>query len=368
MRMALAAFPAVPSLPSMESCTEGKLDGDLRFQHSEDTTVLASAGPDLSREKDANARWSGALRVAGLQCAVEGAADPLRIDHGQLAIVGAGWRLRRAAGHLGTIAWTGEASWQPPERPGRAAVNPVRFIAAIDSLPAEDVERTFRPALAFKEGLLARTLSFRKTPPPEWLASRRWEGRITAAEFELAGQKYSKLNARVIWNGASVDLAEISATQLGGLISCRGSVRAAPDEPFYRLHGVFDSVNWEGHGAVEGEFGLTATGFGDDLLSSLNATGQVSSKRLDMGGDTFEQVAADFDYDGSRSSSRLRLSGASALVDDVPVLGSGASFADGRGINRWRAELSAPARSFKLSGTFPPFRLDADSGVEPRAR
>jgi hypothetical protein len=289
---------------------------------------------------------------------VEGTAAPLLIDHGQLSITGAAWRLRRAAGHLGALGWTGEASRQPQ------ADQPIRFAVALDSLPAGEVERLFRPALAYREGLLARTLSFRKTPPPEWLAARRWEGRITAGEFVLAGEKYSKFNARVVWNGASIDLADVSAMQSGGLISGRGFVRPGPGGPTYRLRGVFDSLNWDGHGTVEGEFGLTATGLGDDLLNSLNATGQVSSRKLEMGGETFEQVAVDFDYDGSRQSSRLRLSEATATVDDTPVLGSGGSAGD----NRWRAEMGAGTRVFKFSGTLPPFRLDSDSGTDPRAR
>ncbi len=245
-----------------------------------------------------------------------------------------GWRIRPAAcrpwptDHRGRRVASasrggpsGSQSAGPAKRPGsrrriaprRIAATPVHFVAAVDALQARDVERLFRPALAYREGLLARTLSFRKTPPPEWLASRRWEGRITAGEFALAGQKFSKLNARLVWNGASIDLAEVSAVQSGGLISGRGFVRAGPDGPTYELRGVFDSLSWEGHGTVEGEFGLKAAGLGDELLDSLNATGQVSSKRLEMGGDTFEQVAADFDYDGSRQPLRLRLSGATAI-------------------------------------------------------
>jgi hypothetical protein len=171
-----------------------------------------------------------------------------------------------------------------------------------------------------------------------------------------------------VWNGASIDLADVSAAQSGGTISGRGFVRPGPGGPVYQWNGVFDSVSWEGHGTVEGEFALKATGLGDDLLDSLNATGQVSSKKLDLGGETFEQVAVEFDYDGSRASSRLRFSEATAMLDDTPVLGSGASFGDGRNDNHWRAELAAGARLFKFSGTFPPFRLDTDSGTDSRAR
>lgn len=302
------------------------------------------------------------MRVAGLQCAVDGATDPLLIERGQFAISGSAWHLRRATGHLGALAWSGEASGDASLQ--LTAGQPIRFAVSTGTLLAADVERLFRPALAYRGGLLERTLSFRKTPPPPWLAARRWDGRVTAAEFAIAGQKYTKFNAHILWNGTSVDLADLSALQSGALISGRGSVHAGPAGPVYNLHAVFDSLNWEGHGTVEGEFGLTASGFGDDLLDSLTATGQVSSRRLEMADDTFDHVAADFDYDGSRQASRLRLSGVTALVDAAPLLGAGGSAGD----NRWRAELGSGARIFKLSGTFLPFRLENDPGTEPRAR
>ena len=358
LRLALSAFPGMPAIAGVEACKDGTLDGDLRFERTEDGATLTSAGPGLPRDAEANARWSGALSVSDLQCAIEGTAAPLSIERGQLSISGSAWRLRRAAGRLGSLGWTGEASWQPP------AEQPVHFVVATDRLQAGDVEQLFRPTLAYRDGLLERTLSFRKTPPPHWLAARRWDGRVSAAEFVLAGQKYSRFNARLVWRGASIDLAEVSALQSGGFISGRGSVIAGAGGPTYRLRGLFDSLIWEGHGTVEGEFGLTAAGLGDDLLTSLNATGQVSSRRLEMGADTFERVAVDFDYDGSRQSSRLRLSGATASVDDVPLLGSGGSAGD----NRWRAELGSEAHTFKLSGTLLPFRLDGDSGTDSRAR
>ena len=361
IRQALAAFSGLPAIPGIDACAEGTLDGDLHFERVEDDATPASAGPGLPQDTDPAARWSGSLRVSGLQCAVDGVSDPLHIERGQLVISGSAWHLRRATGHLGTVAWSGEASGAIGELP---AGEPIRFTVSTGSLLASDVERLFRPALAYKDGLLERTLSFRRTPPPPWLAARRWEGRVTAAEFAIAGQKFTKLNAHVLWNGSSIDLADLSALQSGALVSGRGSVRAGPAWPVYHLRGVFDSLNWEGHGTVEGEFGLTASGFGDDLLDSLNATGQLTSRRLEMAGETFDQVAADFDYDGSRQASRLRLSGVSALVNDMPLFGAGGSAGD----NHWRAELGSGARIFKFAGTIPPFRMENDPSTEPRAR
>jgi|GEM_PF-818652 len=358
MRSALAAFTGLPPVPGMDGCTDGKLDGDLRFERPDEPALLTAASPAAPRDSDTAARWSGALRVADLQCAVDGASAPLVIEHGQLSMTGKAWHLRHAAGHLGALAWTGEASRQAP------GDQPLRFAIAFDTLPAAEVENVFRPSLAYREGLLARTLAFRRSAPPDWLAARRWEGRVAAGEFVLAGQKYSKFNARVVWNGAFVDLADLSVAASGGLISGRGFVRPGPGGPAYGLRGVFDALNWEGHGTVEGEFGLTASGLGASLLSSLNATGQVTSRKLEMGGETFEQVAAGFDYDAPREPSRLRFSEVTALQDETPVLGSGGSAGD----NRWHAELTAGSRVFKLTGTFPPFRLDTGASPDARTR
>ncbi len=358
VRSALSAFSDLPPIPGTDACAEGMLDGDLRFERVEDGAASASAGPGLPQDTEINTRWSGNLHVSNLQCTVDGITDPLRIDRGQLAIAGPLWHLRRASGRLGTLPWSGDVAGQLP------ASQPIRFTVSTSTLAASDIERLFKPALAYENGLLERTLPFRRNPPPPWLAARRWEGRITAMEFELAGQKYANLNARILWNGASIDVADISAMESGGHISGRGNVRVGPAGPVYKLNGVFDSLGWEDHGTVEGEFGLTASGLGGDTLDSLNATGQLSSRRLEVAGETFEQVSADFDYDGSRQSSRLRLSSVAALVDDAPVLGSGGSAGD----NRWKAEVSSGTRSFKLSGTFPPLRLDSETGADVRAR
>ncbi len=357
--LALSAFPMLPAIPGIDACAEGALDGDLRLERTEAGAKPVLTGVAQAKDDGFVARWSGNVRLAGLTCAVEGLAEPLQVEHGQLALSGPAWHLRRASGHLGTLAWSGDASGGDA-----TSVQPTRFAVSAPVLAAEDVERLFRPSLAYKEGLLERTLAFRKTPPPPWLAARNWEGRITAAEFALYGHHYTKLNAHVLWNGVSIDVAEISALQSGGHVSGRGSVRAGPAGPVYALRGVFDSLSWEGHGPVEGEFGLAASGLGHELLDSLKANGQLTARRLEIGEETFEQVASDFDYEASREGGRLRLSGTTALLDDLTLLGSGGSV----GNNHWRAELSSGNHIFKFTGTYPPFRLDNDTGADLRAR
>jgi hypothetical protein len=289
---------------------------------------------------------------------LEGTAEELRLERGLLTIAGPAWRLRRAAGQWGSIAWTGEASWQPP------AAQPLRFSVAVDTLPAPELERIFRPVLGLRASLLERTLAFRKTPLPAWLAGRHWDGRVTAGALTLAGYRFSKLAAHILWTGDSIDVAQVEAGQLGGRILGRASIYLGGSEPRYRLRGVVDSLEWEGQGSVDGEFDLFAAGFGDDLRDSIRCNGQLSARRLELSGETLEQVALGFDYDAGRPEQRLRLSGVEAEDAGTPLLGSGGSSGEGR----WHADLAAGTRNLKLSGTFLPFRLDSEGGNQPHER
>ena len=128
-------------------------------------------------------------------------------------------------------------------------------------------------------------------------------------------------------------MAEVEAGQSGGRILGRASVSLGGAEPRYRLRGVVDALEWEDHGSVDGEFDLSAAGFGDDLRDSIRCSGQLNSRRLELSGETLEQSEAGFDYDASRADQRLRLSGVGAEEAGTSFLGSGGS----AGAGRWRA-------------------------------
>jgi hypothetical protein len=358
LRAALSVWPDLPLPAGLATCEDGEMDGDLSLERTMAGAERAALAGSLAREGGPETRWAGTLRLANLKCALEGTAEALQIERGLLTITGSAWHLRRAAGQWGSIAWTGEASWQPP------AAQPVRFIAAVDTLSALELERVFRPVLGLRASLLERTLAFRKTPLPPWLAGRRWDGRVTAGALTLAEYRFSKLAAHILWTGDSIDVAEVEAGQSGGRILGRASVYLGGSEPRYRLRGVVDALEWEGHGSVDGEFDLSAAGFGDDLRDSIRCTGQLNSRRLELSGETLEQATLGFDYDASRTDQRLRLSGIEAQQGETSWLGSGGSSGDGR----WRADLAAGSRNLSFSGTFLPFRLDSEGGNQLHER
>ena len=248
--------------------------------------------------------------------------------------------------------------WQPP------AAQPVRFTLSVDDLSATEVERVFRPVLGLRSGLLERTLAFRQVPAPPWLAARRWDGRVAIGTLNLAGYSISKLNGHVLWTGDSIDVAEVQARLSGGRIFGRGFIHLGAAEPRYRLRGFLDALEWEGHGSVDGEFDLSANGFGDDLRDTLRCTGELTSRRLDLAEETLDKVSLGFDYDASRAGQRLRLTGIEAEEDGAPLLGSGGSSGDGR----WRAEIAAGSRTLRLSGTFLPLHLDSEGGNQAHER
>ena len=358
LRAALSGFPDVAPPPALANCDDGELDGDLRLERTAAGAERAALAANLAQEPEPETRWAGTLRLADFKCALEGTAEALRLDRGLLTVAGPAWRLRRAAGHWGSLAWTGEASWQPP------AAQPLHFSVAVDALSAPELERLFQPVLGLRASLLDRTLAFRKTPLPAWLAARHWDGRVTAGALSVAGYRFTKLAAHILWTGDSIDVAQVEAGQSGGRILGRASVYLGGSAPRYRLRGVVDALEWEDHGSVDGEFDFSAAGFGDDLLDSIRCSGQLSARRLELPAETLEQVALGFDYDASRTEQRLRLSGVEAEDAGTPMLGSGGSAGNGR----WHADLAASTINLKFSGTFLPFRLDSDGGNQPHER
>jgi hypothetical protein len=352
LRPALEAFPAIGAPAALEACEEGLLDGDVHFSRAAEKRE-----PGESAAEEPPARFSGSLRVAGLRCAVEGATDSVLIDHAQLILADPVWRLRRAAGRFGSVLWQGEAAQE-------SAAAPVRFTVTLDALPFYEVQRVFQPTLQQRAGLIARTLKLRRSELPEWLAQRRWDGRITAAKAMVSGYVLPRFAAHVVWSGATINVTELTARYEEAAVAGRASVELGGGEPRYTARGTVEGLEWSDYGKVGAEFELHAAGFDETLLSSLKVTAQVHARELDIAGETLEQAAGEIDYNAARSAQRLKLNGLTARVDGATLTGTGGSAGD----NRWRAEFTGTARSLKLGGTFPPFRWEGERVAGPRSR
>ena len=348
---AAGAFPSLDLPAGIAACQDGAFDGQLKFEHDAEPE---SAEPAT----ESPARWSGALHLNGLSCALDGAADPVVIEKGQLTIAGPSWQLKRANGQIGTVPWSGEAAWQPAVAPA------VKFTLNLGAVPAGEFERLLRPSLGYRPGLLGRTLTFRAAPPPEWLANRRWDGRITAPSVVLNGFTFARASAHLLWNGTSVDLADLEAGVAGGRLAGRGFIQLGASEPLYRVLAVLSSIDCEGRGNADGEFSLTASGFGDDLLDSLRASGDLSARKLEVPGAVLDQFSFGFDYDAGRAARRLRLNEIQAASPDAAWLGAGGSTAE----RRWSAELTSATRTLRLSGTYPPFHFEIEPGPAAHTR
>jgi hypothetical protein len=352
LRPALAAFPAIGTPTGLDACVEGVLDGDVHFSRAAEKRD----GVD-ENEGEPPSRFTGTLRVTALRCAVEGATDQIRVERGQLTLADPVWRLRRAAGRFGSLQWQGEAARE-------GLTQPVHFNVTLDALPLFEVQRVFQPTLEQRGSLIERTLKLKRAPLPEWLAARRWDGRIAAGKAMLAGYVLPRFAAHVVWNGAKVSVEELTARYEESTLVARGGVELGGGEPRYTARGSVEGLEWGENGKVNGEYELQATGFDDMLLNSLKVSAQVHARELEIGGETLEQAAGEIDYDAERSEQRLKLNALTGRIDGSPVTGAGGSAGD----NRWRAEFTGVAHSFKLSGTFPPFRLEGDRSAGPRSR
>jgi hypothetical protein len=352
LRTALAAFPDIDLPAGLEACEEGVLDGEVRFSRAGQVPAEA-----METAAPAPARFTGLVRASALACRVAGISDPVEVAHATFTLAPPGWRMRASTGRLGPLAWRGEAAWE-------GGAQPVRFNLALDTLPLAALEQELQPLPGERANVLERTLRWRRPALPAWLAARHWEGRLQAAEIQLAGYKLARFAATLHWRGATLELSDMAARYDEAPVNAHATVKLSASGPHYEVHGTAEGIEWGDSGKVSGVFDIHASGRGAALLDTLKVTAQVNARQLEVAGEALEQPAVEIDYDAAREAQRLRLNALAAKAGGEWLTGTGGSTGD----NRWRAELNGAARSIKVTGTFLPWRLDADHGAGARAR
>ena len=118
--------------------------------------------------------WSGEYDLQNARIAIEGLADPLRIQSASVVSQRrAISRSNRLRAKIGAIAFTGDYRWEP------AAIRPHKFHIAIPRADAAELERLLAPSLVRERGFLARTLRLSPAPVPDWLKNRRADGTLS---------------------------------------------------------------------------------------------------------------------------------------------------------------------------------------------
>ena len=334
LRSAVASLEGVPALPVLESCEGGNLKGNLRFERGQTGAAQEST-------------WSGRLLATQMVCAVDGAPDPLRIESAAMNWQGTSWSVRKATGVWGPWKFNGEAAYSPD------AKRPWHFAITLEDASGATVEQFLQPALMARRSLLDRTLR-RQAAVPAWLRGRHAEGTLRIGKLLLDGEMLTNWTARIYWDGANIEMPEVSARWDDAPVSGRASLRLGGISPDLKFLGRVDNYVWKG-GMVDAEIELQTARLAGPFPASLRASGHVSGRNVELGEEPVRQFQACFDYDGALPSGRLKLGCLEAQVAGEWLHGPPPSAADGK-------------LEFDLAGPRRTLRFDLLSGETPRTR
>ena len=273
--------------------------------------------------------WSGEYDLQSARIAVEGLAEPLRIQSASVRLNGRRASVSRLRARAGKIAFTGEYQWEPD------AVRPHRFNIVIAEADAADLASLVAPTLARSEGFLARTLGLAPAPAPDWLKKRRVDGVLSIATLTIGGTTAHIDKARLLWDSGTVRLMGVDAHTLaedsdeaaiaGDLdIGLQGRV------PHFKFDGKVGGVPYKG-GEIDFEGVLEADGLGAEILETAHAQGRLRGRSVSFAPDTeFRSVTACFEMTGSAGGPVWKLGSMEVVQGSDTYTGSGVSQPDGK--------------------------------------
>lgn len=341
LQAAIDQLPNVPRVDALEACSQGTLRGELRFERR-------------PSRPDSPAAWSGEVDLLNTSCTVAGAPD-LRVERAAIAIGGLKWSARKASGRWGPWSYTGELDYL------HGASRPYRVALAIQEVDGEELEEFFRPALRRRMNFLERTFRSR-APLPRWLSSRRAEGVVRIEKLSLAGQAATSLRLPFFWDGAIIDIPDVSALVAGGRFSGRWNIRLGGEAALSTLNGRVDGFD-AGPALLDSDFQASWTGFHPRLADTFAMEGFAVARAIDLPDLPVRSIQACVEIDPRRGRDRLQMTCLEAFAASENFIGAAAHQE-----SRWLLDFTGPRRQFRLSGTFSPMEWDVDARSKEGSR
>ena len=156
---------------------------------------------------------------------------------------------------------------------------PHKFRITVPQASGAELEKLLMPTLR-RGNLLTYAFNFGRAPEPDWLHNMKADGTIQAAEFDIEGGKFTKLRARVLWDGTDVQLSGLE-TQFGdAALKGAAKIHLAGRQPRYEVSGKATGFAWHG-GTIGADGKLTTSGTGTELLGNMRAQGSFDGRDLD---------------------------------------------------------------------------------------
>jgi hypothetical protein len=267
-------------IPVLSHATSGRWKGDLRY-----------------RQKDG---WAGAINVEGADIPFEAFAAPLHLISADATIDGAGLVMKHVDLSVGGIVARGEYRYDA------LAARPHKFRITVPSASGPAIEKLLMPTLR-RGNFFTYAFNFGRVPEPDWLRNMRADGTIQAGSLDLGGGQFTKVRARVIWDGTAVEFTGLES-QFGEAAFTGGvTIRLAGRQPAYEVEGKLDGMPWRS-GTVNAEGMLATSGTGMDLMANMRAHGSFEGKAIDLAAlDAYDSVAGAFEWAWDARNPKLKL-------------------------------------------------------------
>jgi len=165
-----------------------------------------------------------------------------------------------------------------------------------------------------------------------------------------------KVRARLIWNGTSATLADITAAIENGAATGRLNIDLRGNDPAYHLAGQLKSVVWNG-GTYDAEASLDTSGTGPALLANLRSEGSFTGHSFeDAPLNQFDSASGCYAFAWGKAP-HLRFTELRMSAGDELYLGRGGMDDDGRLL----IQVSNGSKQLSMSGTLARLRLDETS-------
>ncbi len=297
------------AVPLLDRVTDGTWRGTLMYQKP-----VATAGD-----------WSGDFEVQNTSLAVDGIADPVRVQSASVTVNPDQVSVTRLRAKAGDVAFTGEYRWSSD------IAQPQRFRVQIPEAAPAEIERLFEPTTSREGGLIARTLRLGAAgATPEWLTQRNVEGTVSIQALTLNDTRFSINSSRVTWNGDDVRVSGIQGKVADAALTGDLRVDLSGRAPAYRFDGKLEDVAYKG-GTLDFTGKVTAAGTGASLLASVNAEGTLRGRGVAFSPDAeFRRVAGRFSVNMTPAGPKWKLSALELTQGSDSYSGDGATQADGR--------------------------------------
>ncbi|HEX4134260.1 MAG TPA: AsmA family protein [Bryobacteraceae bacterium] len=258
----------VAGIPLLSNTTSGTWKGDLRYSDN---------------------AWSGNVNLTDAEIPFEAFAEPIHIASADATIDGEGLSLKRVNLTLGGIAAQGEYRYDA------GAARPHKFRITVPEASGPALEKLLMPTLR-RGNFLTYAFNFGRVPQPDWLRNMRADGTIQTGQLDLGGGHFTKVRARVLWNGMNVQLTNLS-TQFGeAAFAGAATIHLAGRQPGYNIQGKVSGIEWHG-GTISANGTLATSGTGAALLSNIHAQGTLDGQDVDLGApEAYDSVTGTFDW------------------------------------------------------------------------